>query len=366
MARRAVNLPAPRRLNDSGLSECTDAPVSHTIRIDGSPEQAPAEDGETILDALLMAGVGFGYSCQAGNCGSCKCELVHGEVTGLEYSEHALAPSERARGLVLACRSQVWSDVTVRKLPEEEFLVHPSRVLSCRVESLDRLTPDTWRLRLAIVAGGLFHFSPGQYAVVEFPFAPGRERHYSIASRPDEPWLEFHVRESAGGVSASIGERLAPGDAVRVSGPHGHAYLRRAQDVPVIAIAGGSGIAPLRSILTARHRDGARAPLHLYVGARAEHDVYGEAELRGLLDACAESRLHVVLSDPDAATSRRTGMVTEAVAADFPSLAGFVAYVAGPPAMVEAAVALLRLKGVSARHIHCDAFTGAAPVRQAA
>lgn len=342
------------------------APVSHTIRIDGSLDQASAEDGDTILDALLMAGVGFGYSCQAGNCGSCKCELLSGDVTELEYSEHALAPSERARGLVLACRSQVWSDVAVRKLPEEEFLVHPSRILSCGVESLDRLTPDTWRLRLGIVAGGPFDFSPGQYAVLEFPFAPGRERHYSIASRPEEPWLEFHVRESASGVSASIGERLAPGDVVRVRGPHGHAYLRCAQDVPVITIAGGSGIAPLRAILSARHRSGARAPLHVYVGARAEHDLYAEAELRGFLDGCAESRLHVVLSEPESATERRTGMVTEAVAADFASLSGFVAYVAGPVAMVEAAVALLRLKGVSPRHIHCDAFTGPAPVRQAA
>ncbi len=313
-----------------------------------------------------MAGVGFGYSCQAGNCGSCKCELVSGEVTELEYSEHALAPSERARGLVLACRSQVWSDITVRKLPEEEFFVHPSRVLSCLAESLDRLTPDTWRLRLRVVAGGPFDFSPGQYAALEFPFAPGRARPYSIASRPDEPLLEFHVRESVSGVSASIGERLAVGDPVRLSGPYGHAYLRRAQDVPVIAIAGGSGIAPMRAILSARHMEGACAPLHVYVGVRTERDVYGEAELQSFLGACAESRLHVVLSEPDGSTARRTGMVTDAVATDFASLADFVAYVAGPPAMVEAAVRLLRLKGVSARHIHCDAFTGAPPVREAA
>jgi CDP-4-dehydro-6-deoxyglucose reductase/ferredoxin-NAD(P)+ reductase (naphthalene dioxygenase ferredoxin-specific) len=345
--------------------------MSHTIRIDGIDEHAPAEDGDTILDALLMAGVGFGYSCQAGNCGSCKCELVSGEVVELEYSEHALAPAERARGLVLACRSQVWSDVTVRKLHEEEFTAHPSRVLNCRLDSLDRLTHDTWRLRLAIESGGPFAFSAGQYAELEFPFAPGQPRQYSIASRPDEPLLEFHVRESAGGTTAALGGRLAAGALLRVIGPHGHAYLRRASDVPIIAIGGGSGIAPLRAILSARRREGARAPLHLYFGVRSERDVYAEAELRELVETVPGSSMNVVLSEPEpsepeAGSRRRTGLVTEAVDRDFTSLAGFRAYLSGPPAMVEAAAALLQRKGVAARDIHSDAFTGAQPAREAA
>lgn len=340
--------------------------MSHTIRIAGTDERASAEDGDTILDALLFEGVGFGYSCQAGNCGSCKCELVSGEVVELEYSEHALAASERARGLVLACRSQVWSDVTVRKLPEEEFTAHPSRVLRCRVEALDRLTHDTWRVRLSIASGGPFVFSAGQYAELEFPFAPGQPRQYSIASRPDEPLLEFHVRESASGITAALGERLAPGAVVRVSGPHGHAFLRRASDVPVIAIGGGSGIAPLRSILSTRRREGAGAPLHVYFGVRSERDVYAEAELRDIVAGTPGSSFHVVLSEPDAGSPRRTGVVTDAVDRDFASLAGFRAYVAGPPAMVAAAAALLRRKGMTACDIHSDALTGAHPAREAA
>jgi CDP-4-dehydro-6-deoxyglucose reductase/ferredoxin-NAD(P)+ reductase (naphthalene dioxygenase ferredoxin-specific) len=239
-------------------------------------------------------------------------------------------------------------------------------VLKCRVQSLDRLTHDTWRLRLSIESGGPFAFSAGQFAEVEFPFAPGQPRQYSIASRPDEPLLEFHVRESAGGVTAALGERLSPGAELRVTGPHGHAYLRRASDVPVIAIGGGSGIAPLRAILSTRRLEGARAPLHLYFGVRSERDVYAEAELRELAEAVPGSSLNVVLSEPDAGTRRRTGLVTEAVDRDFASLAGFRAYLSGPPAMVEAAAALLRRKGLAARDIHSDAFTGAQPAREAA
>jgi ferredoxin len=82
--------------------------MTWTITVAGDPQTIPAEDGETLLDAMLRHGVGFAYSCQAGNCGTCRCEYVAGELLELEYSEHALSADERERGIVLACRSQVW------------------------------------------------------------------------------------------------------------------------------------------------------------------------------------------------------------------------------------------------------------------
>lgn len=332
--------------------------MSHTIRIDGTAESALAESGDTVLDALLMAGVGFSYSCQAGNCGTCKCELVDGEILELEHSEHALSSADRARGIVLACRSQVWSDVTIRKLDEEEFLVHPSRVLQCRVADLERLTHDIWSIGLDVVSGGPFGFSAGQYATVTFPYAPGKPRDYSMANRPDEARIEFHIRESTSpeSVSARLGERLRMGDVVRVAGPLGSSYLREKDDAPLIAIAGGSGMAPIRSIVSTLRAKGLRNPVHAYFGARAERDVYGEAEMRGWVEGFPDSAAHVVLSDGEAGTARRTGLITEAVDEDFERLDGFKAYLAGPPAMVEAAVELLTRKGVASRDIHADAF----------
>ena len=97
--------------------------MHHIIKIAGDPQSVPAADGETILDALLRHGVGFAYSCQAGNCGTCKCEYLSGEIFELEYSEHALSAAERARNIVLACRAQVWSDVEIRRISLEEFVM---------------------------------------------------------------------------------------------------------------------------------------------------------------------------------------------------------------------------------------------------
>lgn len=346
--------------------------MTWTITVVGDPQSIPAEDGETLLDALLRHGVGFAYSCQTGNCGTCKCEYVSGELFELEYSEHALPAAERERGIVLACRSQVWSDVQIRRLSAEEFVMHPSRVMQCRVAELGFATHDVLRLRLAIDSGGPFTFSAGQFAKLQFAFAPDTPRDYSMANRPDEPLLEFHIRCIAGGVSSHIPSQLKPGDLVRVSGPFGTSYLREEHPGPIIAIAGGTGLAPIRSIVATVLGKALGRPLHVYFGVRSERDVYAEAELRAWQALHKNLEVHVVLSDGAAADvgqtdasrvgaqRRRYGLVTDAVRADFQHFRGFQAYLAGPPAMVDAAAELLSAGGVPARDIHADAFYSAA------
>jgi len=341
--------------------------MSLTVTVADLNQSASAEEGETVLGALLAHGIGFAYSCQSGNCGTCKCELVSGDILELEYSEHALSAGERSRGIVLACRSQMWSDVVVRRLDSEEFVVHPSRVMRCKVAGITNLTHDILKLGLEIVAGGPFTFSAGQYAQLELPVAPGVTRDYSMANRPDQPLLEFHVRVMPGGsVSHRIATALKFGDMVKVSGPMGTSYLRAQHAGPMLCIAGGSGLAPVKSIVETALASGFAQPLHLYFGARAERDVYFERELAGLQMRHGNFRPHIVLSEPGAASSsgtllpRRYGLVTDAVAADFASLAGFKAYFAGPPAMVDAATALVKALGVGQRDIHADAFFPAA------
>jgi ferredoxin-NAD(P)+ reductase (naphthalene dioxygenase ferredoxin-specific) len=340
--------------------------MSFTITVADTNQSVAAEGGDTILSALLDHGVGFAYSCQAGNCGTCRCELVAGEIFELEYSEHALSAEERARNIVLACRSQVWSDVVVRQLDAEEFVVHPSRILRCRVLTMDHATHDVLRLRLEVLAGGPFSFSAGQFAKLSFPFLRTEERDYSMANTPEEKILEFHIRVMAqGSVSRRVSESLKPGDEVRVFGPLGSAYLRAQHQGPMLCIAGGTGLAPIRSIVRGALDAGVQQPIHVYFGARAERDVYLESELAELAARHANLKLSVVLSEVDGASregsGRRHGLVSDAVAADFADLSGFKVYMAGPPPMVDAATALVQARGVAHRDIHADAFYPAAP-----
>ncbi len=337
--------------------------MSVTVTVADLNQSAPAEEGQTVLDALLAHGVGFAYSCQAGNCGTCRCELVSGEIVELEYSEHALSAEERGRGIVLACRAQVWGDVVVRRLDAESFIVHPSRVLRCRVADVTPLTHDILRLRLDIVSGGPFTFSAGQFASLEFAFAPGLVRDYSMANRPDEKQLEFHIRvmPDPKSVSGRVAAILKPGDMVKACGPLGTSYLRARHAGAMLCVAGGSGLAPIKSIVETALEDGFDQPVHLYFGARAERDVYFEAELAEMQKRFRRFKAHIVLSESAVGSAetvlpRRHGLVTEAVAADFAAMKGFKTYFAGPPPMVDAATALVREHGIQSRDIHADAF----------
>jgi CDP-4-dehydro-6-deoxyglucose reductase/ferredoxin-NAD(P)+ reductase (naphthalene dioxygenase ferredoxin-specific) len=252
----------------------------------------------------------------------------------------------------------VWGDVSIRRLSAEEFVMHPSRIMQCRVQGLEPLTHDVLRLSLDIESGGPYTFSAGQFAKLQFEFAPGAPRDYSMANRPDEARLEFHIRCLPSGVSGLIATRLRLHDAVRVSGPFGTSYLREQHPGPILAIAGGTGLAPIRSIVsTALALDPAR-PVHLYFGVRNERDIYAEAELEQWQLQYANFKAHIVLSE-QRVSNRRFGMVTDAVSEDFDALTGFQAYLAGPPVMVDAATPLLVQNGVSARDIHADAFYSA-------
>lgn len=323
------------------------------ITLEGHSAPIPVEAGDTILSSLLRAGVAFPFSCQAGNCGTCKCELISGDVLELEHSEHALAAEERAKGIILACRTQVWDDTVVRRIDAEELVLHPSRVMRCRVLGIESLTHDIKGLRLAVEAGGPMTFSAGQYAQVEF--APGLSRHYSMANTPEEPELVFHVRHLPDGrTSRYAATQLKVGDRVKVSGPLGVSYLRDNHRGPVLLVAGGSGLAPIQSILCTLLGRGYGPPVTLYFGVRSERDVYHEALLRDLSAKHPNFRYHVVLSEQKGERGRRYGLVHETI--EISDAQDVMAYLAGPPVMVEAATALLAARGLAPRQIHADAF----------
>jgi CDP-4-dehydro-6-deoxyglucose reductase/ferredoxin-NAD(P)+ reductase (naphthalene dioxygenase ferredoxin-specific) len=324
-----------------------------TIRQHGHP--FAVEPGETILEAALAQGVPYPHGCRSGNCGACKSVLEAGEVDLAPYSEYALTAQERGQGLILPCRATPWSDVTVSWLGADEVVGHPLRHLTGRVVGLDDLTHDIKRVRLEIVTGGPFDFSAGQYAALRVASLPPRD--FSMANRPDEPVLEFHVRHMTGGaVSRYVVRNLALGETVRLEGPYGSAHLREHHTGPILAIAGGSGLAPIKSIVETTLSRGARQPIHLYFGVRDERDLYLEDHFETLAKAHPNLTFTPVLSHPQRPTARRTGFVHEAVAADLGNLDGAKAYIAGPPVMVEAATAMLLEAGLARHDVHADAF----------
>ena len=311
--------------------------------------------GNTILQTALTAGLQYPHGCQSGNCGSCKSRLYSGEVEMSPYSEYALTDAEKTSGLILACRSVPWSDCEVAYLEQDEVVAHPLRKLTCTVRALDRMTHDIVRVRLSIEAGGPFDFTAGQFAQVKFAGLPTRD--YSMANQPGDDVLEFHIRQIPdGAVSAYVNTKLKVGDTVHVDGPHGIAYYRATHTGPIVALAGGSGLAPIKSIVEEALAQGAKQPIRLYFGVRDARDLYLEDHFSDLAARHPNLSFTPVLSEPSGQTAYRTGYLADVVAADFADLDGSKVYLAGPPIMVETCVERVHERGTADEDCHADAF----------
>ncbi|MGV3683783.1 MAG: 2Fe-2S iron-sulfur cluster-binding protein [Acidovorax sp.] len=309
--------------------------------------------GVNLLEALRAHDVPVSYSCMAGRCGTCRCKVVDGTVLDAG-SELQRPPATGAddEGCVLACQTFVTEPCTVEIAEPDEVVVHTARTLKATVIAIEDATHDIKRLRLQPAKP--LDFSPGQYAQLQF--TPANARPYSMAGLAGDGELEFHVRlVPEGRVTGYIAQSLKVGDTVRVSGPLGSAYLRRRHDGPMLCVAGGTGLAPILSIVRGALAAGMHNPVHLYFGVRSERDVYGLDWLAALQRAHPALTVHTVLAS-GRAPGCRSGLVTEAIAADWPSLTGFRAYLCGAPPMVEATTLLVRRLGVLPSQIYADAF----------
>jgi ferredoxin-NAD(P)+ reductase (naphthalene dioxygenase ferredoxin-specific) len=317
-------------------------PLNRVIRV---------EPGGNLLEALQAAQVPMSYSCMAGRCGTCRCKVIDGEV--LDGGREQQRPLDGEEGYVLACRTFITEPCTIEIPEPDEVVVHPARIVKATVTAIEDMTHDIKRLLLKPAKP--VAFSPGQY--VQLQFTPDHVRPYSMAALCTDGQFEFHVRLVPDGrVTGYIARDLKPGDSVRVSGPLGSAYLRRKHEGPMLCVAGGTGLAPILSILRGAVSEGMRNPIHLYFGVRSPRDVYGLDWLAQLQREHPALKAHVVVSSGGDPGTQRCGLVTEAIEKDLGDLSGWRAYLCGSPPMVESAMLVARRKGIAAEHVYADAF----------
>lgn len=333
------------------------------VTLEGGPSFVMSDGRDSLLKGALRAGLGFPYDCSVGNCGSCRFELLEGEVHTLWPAAPGLSERDRRRGKRLACQSVPMGtplSIRVRTDPACVPLQCPQRQVGTLLQVED-LTHDM--RAFTFVTPGPAMFEPGQYALLQFE-ALGQQRAYSMSNLPNAQgeW-QFVVRRVPNGVAtAHLFDALQPGDTLEIDGPYGMAFLRPlARDL--LCVAGGSGLAPMLSIARAAAPQLAAAGrrLHFFYGARTRADCVAPAQLATLPGYGDTLVCHEVLSQPqadDAAWTGATGFVHEVVEARLgPSLAQLEIYLAGPPPMVQASLDLFLVqRGVPHAQVHVDRF----------
>lgn len=318
------------------------------------------DEGETMLQAALRNKRMLRYGCQHGGCGTCKVRLLDGYVEAVAQTL-ALDNDAKAQGYILACSSVPVEDCTIdisdMELSEDEYLAGDNaQEFTSEIEALTRLTPDTWRLRLALKQPGAIGFVAGQFVNLYIPDTEST-RSYSIANAPsDDSFVELICKTYPEGLfSRYLTTRARVGEPIRFTGPYGMLKLH-ASHRPILMVGGGSGMAPLMSILRDMADRGVDREVVFLFGARSETDLYGLDDIAAVAKRLAQFEFVPVLSHSwPLDWTGATGLVTHALAQRFSSLA-HDAYLCGPPGLIDSATKLLLERGSRRRNIYFDAF----------
>ena len=313
--------------------------------------------GETLLDAGLRRGLPLPFECRNGGCGKCLCTVLHGQVDHGAFQPSVLPEALRAQGKALMCCATALSDVEIAVEALAVQAQPAARLCEAQVQALERLAPDVMRVVLALPGAQALPFQAGQYLNVILP--DGERRAFSFANAPQvRGRIELHVRRIPGGRFTSlVFDQMKVGDALRFEGPLGNFTLRESEH-PILFVAGATGFAPIKSIVEDAFARGLTRPMWLYWGVRHRAELYALDLAQGWQRDHAHFHFVPVLSEPQAAQrwSGRTGLVHEAMLADFPDLREHEVYVCGSVRMVEAAVPAFLQQGVDQGLCFTDAF----------
>lgn len=324
----------------------------YQVRVANSDIAFPCASDETVLDAAERAGFAIPYSCRKGVCNTCEGGLVAGEAM-----LPGTGPARGKSDAVLMCRAKPRSDLEIQPKRIERRAPPVRKVLDATVFRLARPALDVAILNLRFAIGTRAKFKAGQYLQLILP--DGERRNFSMANAPQaNDGVELHIRHIPGGhFSETVLATVKPGDTLEVELPYGDFFVRDGSPAPIILLATGTGFAPIKSIVEDALKRGNRRAMRLYWGARERADLYLADLPQKWAGRTSWFSFVPVLSEPDGDWQGRTGLVHQAIMADYADLSDVEVYACGNPLMIAAAQdGFIRQRRLPEQHFYCDAF----------
>lgn len=317
-------------------------------RIEIQPSGVHFQSEKNLLDDALEQSIPLEYSCKTGECGTCEAEVISGDIDngGGEIVN---------QGIVLTCQSKALSDAVLKAKYYPELASQKLQTLPCKVASFHYVTDDIVVIKLRFPPTATFDFLPGQYVDLNFK---GIKRSYSIANAQQvSSGLELHIRKVPNGkMSEVVFSGLKENQLMRIEGPKGTFFIREG-DKPLILLAGGTGIAPIKAMVEELLVNQDERDIYIYWGMNSPNSFYLKS-----LDEFAKQHAHihytpVLLSEEQ--WDGRMGFVHQAVCDDFESLREYQVYACGSPLMINAAQEAFVAKKLPREQFFSDAFTAA-------
>ena len=340
--------------------------MTYSVRLEPIGVDMTVNEDETVLQAAFRQGITLMHGCKEGQCSSCKSVLLEGDAEHGAISTFALSESEQEEGKVLLCRLFAKSDLEIELLNyDEEILASwiPAKKVTGKISAIEVLTHDIRKFNVDLDEAMDFH--AGQYADITLP-GTGVTRSYSMANPPSEKnTLSFIIKiYPDGAFSNLLAKQLKVGDSLALEGPFGTSFRNQNHTGPTLLVGGGSGMAPLWSILNDLAQSGERAPVRLYYGARAKRDLFYLNEIAALGEQLEDFAFIPALSEmaPGDDWDGAQGFIHEVLARNYADTGRdrtLQAYACGPPPMVDAVLPVLQKIGVDADNTHLDKFTTA-------
>jgi len=313
--------------------------ATYQVSVAPSGRTFEASTGETLLAAGIRQGITLPYGCKDGACGSCKCTLLRGTVSHGQHSEAALSAVEEAAGQILTCCATAQSDLELESRQVTAQNAFPVRKMPTRVSSLKKVSNDVMLIALQLPANDNFQYHPGQY--LDFLLRDGARRSYSMANAATSgAQLELHIRHLPGGkFTDHVFGAMQEKEILRIEGPFGSFYLREDSQSPIVFLASGTGLAPIKAILEKMDSAGIQRQATLYWGGRRPADLYLDAWVRNYAETHTWFTYVPVISNAQADDNwtGRTGLVHQSVLQDHPDLSNHQVYACGVPIMVASA-----------------------------
>ncbi len=321
--------------------------------------------GAPLLGTLAAEGIFVPSACGGrGSCGACKCKVLTDVGPHLPTETPYMTPDEISRNVRLACQVKVRKNLAI-ELPEELFSV---KKFSSRVESIRDLTYDIKEVLLAL-DGQEIEFQAGQYVQLVVPpygeVAESVQRAYSMSSRPsDRKHVELLIRLVPGGIATTwVHKYLKQGQQVEVVGAFGEFHIH---DTPaaMICVAGGSGMAPFKSMLSHMNETGAfpEKEIWYFFGARSLRDMFYLDEMRELSARWPRFHFVAALSEPKPEDNwtGETGLITDVLdrylQGEVDAGKGLEGYLCGSPGMINACINVMKKNGMGEDKIYFDKF----------